>query len=139
MKLIPSYRVSDNYGQGHYGASRGSRTHKGQDFKAFAGSTCLSDVCGKVTKFGYPYRKHLEYRYVQVTTDEGYDVRYFYIQPLSNLNLGDNIKTDDEIGIVQDLELIYPNGMDNHIHFEVKKGGLHIDPLEFLKQLKEGA
>lgn len=133
--LIAPKRHTDNYGSGDFGASRGSRKHNGQDFLAAAGSLCLSDVDGKVTKYGYPYKKHPEYRYVQVTTADDYNVRYFYVQPTDRLELKNTVKKGGILGIVQDIEIIYPNGMGNHIHFEVKKDGKFIEPNKYLANL----
>ena len=123
-------RGIDGYGSGAYRASRGSRLHSGLDFKLEAGSTLLSPVEGFVTKLGYPYAKHLEYRYVEVS-NAGLRHRFFYISPLLELN--DKVSIGDGLGVSQDLSLIYPK-MVNHLHYEIKdEDGEYLDPGEFVK------
>lgn len=118
-------RGCDKWGCGHYGASRGGRTHRGIDFKADAGQILLSTAMGVVTKLGYPYGDDLSYRYVQLTDGAGYEIRYFYIEPM--VELGDRIKLMDQLGEVQDLGKRY-NNMTNHVHIEIKKDGEYYDP-----------
>lgn len=118
-------RESDSYGSGHFGASRGGRTHKGVDLICPAGELVGAPVDGVVTKLGYPYAKHLEYRYVEITNN-GYAFRVFYVLP--TVQVGDKVKTGDIIGESQDLQPLYP-GITDHIHFEIKgPKGQHIDP-----------
>lgn len=130
MKFKSYIRGRDNYGSGAYGASRGDRTHQGIDFVAAPGMIALSTCDGIVSKLGYPYANHLEYRYVQITTSNNKDHRYFYVEP--TVKVGESIKKGDPIGIVQDLSIIYPNGMTNHVHFEVKEKGVYLDPRDYL-------
>lgn len=118
-------RGCDKWGCGDFGASRGSRTHKGIDFKANPGQVLLASVEGEVSKIGYPYSDDLSYRYVQVTTKEGLDVRYFYVEPI--VRLGDRVNLLDQLGTVQDLGKRYED-MVNHVHIEIKKRGDYIDP-----------
>lgn len=117
-------RGSDGFGSGHFGASRGSRNHKGVDLLANTGEAINSPVTGTVTKLGYPYGDDLSYRYVQVTVG-GYDFRVFYIDP--SVRVGQEVTADTAIGLVQDLGLRYP-GIPNHVHFEIKSGGGYLDP-----------
>lgn len=133
LKVIPAKREVDAYGSGDYGASRdsGKRTHNGIDLKVAAGSYVMSHVTGRVTYLGYPYAKHLEYRYVEVTDDSKFRHRFFYIQPI--VELGDEVTDDTIIGVMQDLELIYKDGMTNHLHYEIIDAeGKYIDPSPYL-------
>lgn len=130
IKVIPPRRGTDKYGSGHYGASRGNRKHKGIDLAVMADSYVCSNTMGEVTKLGYPYKDHREYRYVEITTD-GLRHRYFYVDPL--VEVGDLVVKDAIIGKMQDLELIYPNGMTNHLHYEIlDQDGNDIDPESYL-------
>lgn len=128
IKVIPPTR-NDKYGSGYYGAPRGNRTHQGIDLAAQVGSSVLSNIAGKVTKLGYAYTDDPSYRYVQVTSAEGLDYRFFYVEP--GVELGDTVRVDDELGVVQNLGRRY-DGITPHIHFEVKKAGQHIDPTPYL-------
>ena len=130
--LFPNQRGRDDYGCGHFGASRGKRTHIGEDFKAEPGQLVTSDVDGECTKLGYPYGDDLSFRYVQVTNSDGSHCRYFYTSP--TVAVGDSIKKGQVIGRVQDIAARYTNGkMTNHIHFEVKRGGHALNPVKFLR------
>ena len=132
--LFPVTRKCDDYGCGHFGASRGSRKHHGVDFTSTPGQFVTSDVDGTVTKIGYPYADDLSYRYVQVTTKDGFDCRYFYTS--ASLGVSDSVRVGQVIGNAQDISARYTNGdMVNHVHFEVKKDGKFTNPVEFLKGL----
>lgn len=117
-------RGSDGFGAGHFGAPRGSRTHKGVDLLASSGEAIESPVTGTVTKLGYSYGDDLSYRYVQITAG-GYDFRVFYVDP--SVRVGQEVIADTVIGLAQDLGRRYP-GIPNHVHFEIKIDGEYIDP-----------
>lgn len=137
MFLRPEIR-NDKQGQGHFGAKRGSRTHKGIDFCAAIGAPIHSHVDGVVTKIGYPYAQKFDtkknklksaLRYVEVTDIEKRKHRFFYVDPC--VGIGDPIKPGTCIGKCQDLESIY-KGMLNHCHVECKKGDDYLNPDQFL-------
>jgi len=120
-------RGQDSWGSGEFGASRGDRTHRGIDYKVPAGSTVLSPVEGLVTKLGHAYADDLSFRYVQITTTDGYDHRFFYVNPL--VQDGDKVKKDQIIGLAQDLTNRYV-GISEHIHYEVRYKGEYLNPEE---------
>lgn len=132
MKLIAPLRKRDAFGCGHFGASRGKNskgdkiTHKGIDHACIPDSKVLSPVRGEVTKLGYPYADDLSFRYVQITTKEGYNVRVFYVSPL--VKVGNYITEDTIIGTSQKLGDRYPK-ITEHVHLEIKDlQGKFIDP-----------
>jgi murein DD-endopeptidase MepM/ murein hydrolase activator NlpD len=126
-------RGRDAQGSGEYGASRGNRTHRGIDV-AYQASAISP---GQVTKIGYPYNpadpRKGRFRYVEITDELGYRVRYFYLDPTVKVN--DWVKVGDPIGYPQDLTKIYP-GVTPHIHFEIiDSRGDWIDPNLYLQDL----
>jgi len=126
MKLIAPLRGRDCFGLGHFGASRGERTHNGVDHACIPNSQIFSPVEGEVTKLGYPYGNDLSFRYVQITTKEGYNVRVFYVKP--RVSEGDHVNEDDIIGVSQELGKRYPK-ITEHVHLEVKDmQGRYVDP-----------
>lgn len=143
MLIAPQPRGTDKHGSGAFGASRGNRSHNGIDLAAPPGAVCLAGVNGTVTKIGFPYwipspktkRDILksELRYVQVTTMNCVDHRYFYMKPL--VKKGDAVSKNQVIGLAQDLTEIYGEGMTNHIHYECimwidgKKNYINPEPL----------
>lgn len=142
MIIRPPIRGLDNHGAGHYHASRGDRLHNGVDMACYAGSEVLSICSGTITKFGRPYYKQdpqtdkdkakNNLSYVEVTDDDGLRFRYFYVSHHPDLIVGDEVKTGQVLGVVQDLDYIYP-GITQHFHFEIKdQQGEYYDPTNFI-------
>jgi murein DD-endopeptidase MepM/ murein hydrolase activator NlpD len=134
-------RLSDKWGAGWFGAPRGDRTHKGVDYSAYPRTAILSITYGTVTKIGYTYADNLSFRYIQVTQygnaniGAKIDYRYFYVQPKANLKLGNLIHAGDVLGEVQDLTKRYPD-IINHMHLSIKQDGVHINPVQFLSDMR---
>lgn len=127
MKL----RGCDNWGCGHYGASRGSRKHRGVDIECTPGDPAFCLNRGIVTKVGYPYSDDLSYRYVEIA-DAGYRWRYFYVDPI--VNKGDEVDAYTQIGRHQALGPRYP-GISEHLHLEViDSDGNYIDPTPLVSE-----
>ncbi len=131
LTVLPPTRNRDKYGAGYFGASRGKRTHNGVDFVVQPHQNVCAFQRGTVTKLGYPYANHLEYRYVEVTDARGYRCRYFYCSPI--LAVGDVVDRGGVVGIAQDLSKLYP-GITPHFHFEVVTGSpkVYHDPFKYL-------
>jgi hypothetical protein len=124
-------RQCDKQGCGHWGASRGSRKHRGVDMACDIGTPIYSPVSGKVTKLGFPYgdsNKH-HIRYVEIENSE-YKFRVFYVDPC--VVTGQEVTLSTVIGESQELECFY-NGITEHVHLEIKdKHGNYVDPNPFL-------
>jgi len=142
MIITPPIRGYDAHGAGHYHAPRGDRLHNGVDVACYAGSVILSLTAGIITKFGRPYyyehpENHQEkaknnLSYIEITDDEGLKFRYFYVSHQPDLTTGDEVKVNQEIGVVQDLDYIYP-GITQHFHLEIKdQDGEYYDPTDFI-------
>lgn len=131
IKAILPDREPDDYGEGHFKASRGKRTHNGVDKACPPNTQIFSTVTGTVTKLGYPYADDLSYRYVQVTDNDGLDHRMFYVYP--HVIVGDVCAAGiTVIGIAQNIASRYTEKghMNNHIHYEIKKGDEYLNPEE---------
>jgi len=119
------HRGTDDWGCGDFGASRGSRTHKGIDYCADVGDEICSPATGSVTKLGYPYAPKpgdkTTFRYVEVTDYQGFRHRVFYIDPIVQMDR--HLKEGDIIGIQQDIAGKYSSAekgqMRNHCHYEI--------------------
>lgn len=128
-----NYRECDGQGCGHFGASRGSRSHKGVDMACVPGTEVGSPVRGRVTKIGWPYKGEPDIRYVQVAAG-GYQFRIFYIDP--SVAVGDWVDLGETIGTSQRLESM-DRGGTQHVHFEIKNGaGEYIDPTPVVVALR---
>jgi len=127
------FRKCDPKGCGHFGASRGSRKHKGVDMACHPGTEVGSPVRGQVTKIGWPYSGHPEIRYVQVVAGQ-HQFRMFYVDP--TVAVGDYIEMNDVIGTSQALGSLYP-GITEHVHFEIKDmAGQYVDPTPVIIALR---
>lgn len=129
MFIKPKERTQDSYGTGAYGAPRRrngeSYSHSGVDLCCEPNSDIISCVNGRVTKLGYPYANHLEFRYVEITDDRNFRHRFFYVHPL--VEFGQSVKIGDLIGVSQKLGDLYPVTkrkpipIQEHVHYEVMK------------------
>ncbi|MGH8399827.1 MAG: peptidoglycan DD-metalloendopeptidase family protein, partial [Gammaproteobacteria bacterium] len=106
----------------------GSYAHQGADFMSSQGQTVLAVIDGNVTKVGYPYGDDLGFRYVQITGQDGYAVREFYVQPFNNIEVGSYVTAGQGIGTYQSLQDRYP-GITDHVHVEVRQDGVLINPV----------
>lgn len=118
IHLIAPERGQDEHGSGAWDAPRGGRRHKAIDYAAAPGSQVLARHAGRVTKLGYPYGSDLSIRYVEITDHEGYQLRYFYVEPADGARVGDRVEVGDLIGTVQSLQHMYPKITD-HVHLEI--------------------
>lgn len=126
-------RGKDSWGDGAFGAPRGSRVHRGHDFLAYVECPIESHVQGTVTKLGKPYSDDLTYEYIQVTDGSGNDHRFFYVKPC--VKKGERIEFNQRIGHAQNLGKRYNKngvGIPNHIHYEIKSHGEFINPEVYL-------
>ncbi len=122
-------RRQDRWGSGHFGASRGSRSHGGIDLTADVGEAILSPIDGEITRVAYPYSGDLTYQGAVIVDASGLEVRIYYIE---GVELGP-VKAGDRIGTAQNLRRRYPD-INNHVHLEVRVGGSKVDPTPYLSQ-----
>lgn len=122
---------NDPAGEGHYGASRGARTHNGIDYVVRKGDAILSPVAGYVSKHGYPYGDDLKWRYIEISDSNDYRHRFFYVQPKSEISA--IVEADHTvIGYAQDVSERYPGQeMTPHLHYEIMFHDDYVDPGEF--------
>lgn len=139
MFIKAERRGTDAMGSGEFGASRGSRTHKGIDLCVDAGDYIFSHVKGRVTKIGRPYapsnnsKKDIlktQLRYVEVEDFTGDKHRFFYVIPF--VDVGCDVEKGGILGECSDLNAIWGDTMKNHVHYEVKRGSEYLNPDMFL-------
>lgn len=122
-------RTCDPFGCGHFGASRGDRTHKGIDIVTFPNQNILSPIAGEVTRYPFPYQNDLSYQGIEIINNT-YKVKIFYLVPI--IPIGTTVSKGQVIAKSQNIASKYGSSMTNHVHFEVyKKQGTNwilIDP-----------
>jgi len=132
IRIRPAIRGTDKWGSGAFGAPRGDRTHRGEDYEASRGARVEAVRGGEVTKLGYAYPDDLSYRYVEITDLDGCAARYMYVLPLVELHT--RVEQGQPLGTVQSIARRYP-GILPHFHFEVRDGGGEIiPPQEYFKR-----
>lgn len=133
MKL----RISDKFGPGHYGASRGSRKHSGIDIVVFGSQRIISPFEGVIKRIAYPYSDDLGWKGVEIvgTGDfKGVKIKMFYLT--INKKVGDKIRTGEVIGHAQDLNPRY-KGITPHVHLELYLSGIKVDPTPYFNSLND--
>lgn len=114
-----------------FGASRGGRSHQGQDVIAACGTPLVAAAAGVVSV----NRNHgLAGNYL-VIDGSGYDTVYMHLAAPSPLAVGTQVRAGQPIGTVGATG----NARGCHLHFEAwtepgyQKGGAPVDPLPLLR------
>ncbi|MCQ0113036.1 M23 family metallopeptidase [Zhouia amylolytica] len=126
-------RECDSHGCGHYGASRGSRMHKGIDFITYDRQPILAPFDCVVNRYGDPYGDG-QYKLIEILgvgAYKGYKVKIMYISPLYELNKV--IVKGEMLCVADSIAKRYP-GITDHVHFEVYFNGKLLDPTKFFKE-----
>lgn len=115
-------RGHDLHGSGHFGAPRGNRTHKGQDYQIQPGQPFLAPFDCILVRFGFVYAHDLKYRLLEVhSIDEdfpGYKAKLMYLEPAQDDYLNRQFVKFEPIGITQNIAEKYP-GITPHVHLEL--------------------
>jgi peptidoglycan LD-endopeptidase LytH len=130
--ITPARMRNDRAGLGHFGAPRGGRLHKGLDIIAAPGAVVRAPVDGVVTKVGFAYPGTWAFTYVEILHGGGDRVRVFYCGALPGL-VGRSVRRGDVIGAAQNIAAHHGGGMVNHVHLELWRGGVRVDPAAFLE------
>ncbi len=139
MKVLKSQIIRENdvFGSGAFGASRGSRTHKGVDIIAQKGDYVEAPFPGVISKHGYCYNDSNFWRYIEIQ-GEKYRSRILYAELDSGIKEGQKVREGQFLGVVQGIEDRYP-GITPHIHFELYTGPSskdYINPTTYIKKKK---
>lgn len=129
-------RGCDPKGCGHFGARRGTRTHKGYDFLAQPGEVVRSPIYGQLVRYAYPYAGDSTYKgvYIEgVGVHEGLVVKMFYLQP--KLAPGSALRPGQALGVAQDISRRWGAEMQPHIHLELYVNRQLVDPAPYFKLL----
>ncbi len=120
---------NDAYGEGHFGAKRkNGRIHKGIDIEGLIGEPVYA------SKSGFARRKDLKTGYgklIVIYHPDGFQSRYSH---LFQFNIRDFrwVNQGVVIGFVGKTGNANYKGIKPHLHFEIRKGGKPVDPMEYL-------
>lgn len=127
---------NDSQGDGFFGASRGRRQHNGIDILVTPGSAVYCPIEGVMFRMAYPYgttRGNDQWEgcvIVGVGDYKGYEVKIFYMRPFA---MGDYLFPGDIIGVAQDISRKYNPAMMDHLHVEVRRDGILLDPAKLFE------
>ncbi len=106
-----------------------STHHQGTDIAAPHGTRVKAAADGIITASGYAYHRG---RYVTIEHSGGYSTNYFHLYR-RYVSRGQRVKAGDTIG----LEGTTGNSSGPHLHFEIRKDGIALDPARFIPSLKK--
>ncbi|KAF7649823.1 hypothetical protein LDENG_00135420 [Lucifuga dentata] len=110
-------RTSDSWGQGAYGAGRGTRTHKGLDIVCSDGATVYApfDVTlhGKLTVYT-DSRKAAINEGINLR-GEGLCFKLFYVRPDKTSG---EVRKGQRLGVMLPMQTVYP-GITSHVHVQM--------------------
>ncbi|KAM6964531.1 leukocyte cell-derived chemotaxin-2-like [Tautogolabrus adspersus] len=110
-------RISDSWGQGRYGAPRGSRTHKGLDIVCEDGSVVYApfDVTlgGRVIVYTDPNKAAIN-NGINLNGG-GLKFKLFYVQPD---RVSGTVRKGERIGVMLPMQQVYP-GITSHVHVQM--------------------
>ena len=126
---------NDPAGAGHFGARRGggTRTHQGIDILAEPGTEVRAPISGTVNLgqvYGPNHPLAGKFDRIWIDSEDGTRIKMFYVEA-ANLVNGQTIKAGELVGKMQDRAQ-HDKGMKNHLHVEVHRDGLPVDPTEFI-------
>jgi len=118
---------NDSWGEGHFGAKRkNGRTHKGVDLSAGLGTPVVAAKSGwAVSRFdedGYG-------NYVKVFHSGGLMTIYGHMEG-TTMRLAKRVRQGDIVGWVGNTGNARARGIGYHVHFEVRKNGVAVDPMK---------
>jgi murein DD-endopeptidase MepM/ murein hydrolase activator NlpD len=128
-------RIKDDYGEGHYGASRGKRKHDGTDYKATPNQPVKAPMSGVVKRISKPYKSGIDAAVlsgVLIEASDGTQCWVWYMTPKSGIvsqvvEAGRSI-----IGKAKTLQNRYNNPnktMIGHLHIRIRKAnGQKVNP-----------
>ena len=122
---LPGFsRISSPYGYRTFNGS--SEFHLGVDIPAPSGTDIHAARPGKVTKAEYSGSYG---NLIILEHDNGYSTRYAH-QSRFAVSVGDTVKVNQKIGEVGTTG----NSTGNHLHFEIRKNGDTVNPLDYVSQ-----
>jgi hypothetical protein len=108
-------------GDGHYGAPRGDRKHRGVDYICRPGDYVYAPCDGIITRHGFPYSGDETFRLIEITDYRGWKHVLMYVTPI--LSARHSVKKEQTIiGTAQDVSTKYQRGriMHPHIHYQIE-------------------
>lgn len=115
-------RLSSGFGPRKSPTAGASSDHKGIDIAAPRGTPIVSSAPGRVTRVGSQQKGYGNYVYVD--HGNGVETRYAHLDT-STVQVGDRLEAGQQLGTMGSTG----TSTGNHLHFEVRKNGIPVDPM----------
>lgn len=125
-------RKCDPFGCGHFGASRGSQSHKGIDFTVTKSEKIKAPFDCQIIRYGFPYADDKSQELLEIKglkQFSSYTAKIMYIKPL--LALGSVVKKGATLCLAGDISEKFGATMTPHVHFELYENGELVNPDSF--------
>lgn len=122
--------ITSLYGNRKAPTSGASRNHKGVDVGAPIGTPVIAMSDGIIKKAGWGTGYG---RVIYISHDDGYETRYAHLDKI-NVKPGQKVKKGEIIAKSGNTGV----GTGPHLHFEIRKGGVALDPAKMLPDIKKG-
>jgi hypothetical protein len=128
------FRNCDTFGCGYFGASRGERDHKGVDFKVNEDEPIKTPFDCEIVRYGFPYSDDQSQKLVEIqglNSFSDYKAKIMYIKPIHSV--GTILYKGSTVCFAGNIKNKYGNSMTNHVHFELYKNGILVNPEPFFE------
>ena len=118
-------KISSGFGLRVHPINKMKKMHNGVDFIAKEGTAILATADGTVTtsNFSNGYGNHIIIKH-----DDSYETQYAHMSSL-NVKEGDHVKAGQTIGVIGNSG----QSLAIHLHYEVIKDGVHVNPADFFE------
>jgi hypothetical protein len=117
VKPVDGGYRDDPAGSGFFGASRGKRTHLGQDYLADAGAGVVAPADGQYRRKIQVYSKTAEFKGMEFEANFGMLYSLYYVDP--SINHMNFVKAGELIGLAQNIADYHGPPMENHVHLQI--------------------
>ncbi|WP_029416520.1 M23 family metallopeptidase [Brevundimonas bacteroides] len=129
---VRGFPINSRFGMRRLGGERGARMHKGVDIAAPTGTAVYSSAEGEIVRIG---RQPDGYgNFIEVRHPNGMTTLYAHLSRI-DVASGDRVLAGERIGLVGSTG--YSTGP--HLHFEVRRDGVQINPSRVVGQSFEVA
>lgn len=123
--IYPTTIREDIRGSGAYAATRIGHLHEGIDLLCNEGQNVYAPFDGTITRVAYPYVGDTRWKGLVLEDGNGLMLKIFYV---SSIKTGEKVLSGEVIATAQAISKKYGIGMEDHIHVEVLRDNIHIDP-----------
>ena len=129
--LVPLRIRSDIRGSGAYRATRIGHAHHGIDILCQPGQVVRAPFAGRITQLVYPYPTDHRWQGFELqNSGNSLSARVYYCIPTAGL-IGQSVQQGQAIATAQAIATKYGPGMKNHLHLELRKNGVVVDPTPY--------